>query len=74
MPQGDQLPRPVMRARARLHADETGRQLFEKGKQVATPNAALQNSAPFRIDAVNLEDRLGEIETDGSDRHGWLLI
>jgi hypothetical protein len=62
-----------MRARARFHPDETCRQALEEGEQIAPSDAALQDSSSLRIDTVNLEDRPGEIETDGSDGHGRLL-
>lgn len=68
-----QLTGPVMRARARFHADEACRQALEECEQFAPSDAALQNGSSLRIDTVDLEDRLGEIETDGSDGHGRLL-
>ena len=39
-----------------------------------TPNAPLENEMSGGVDAVDLENRFCEIETDSSDRHGWLLI
>ena len=71
MTERDQLASPVMRARARLHPDEAGRQLFEEGEKALAPNPPLQNGVPSCVDAVDLEDRLGEIETDDCDRHDF---
>ena len=56
-------------ARACLHPDEARRQLFKEGKKTLPPNAPLQSDAPVGVDAVDLENLLGEIETYGSDRH-----
>lgn len=63
----------MMRARARFHPDEARRQTSEEGEQIPAANAALEHGSAVPIDTVQLKDRLREIETDGSDRHGRLL-
>ena len=72
MTERDQFASPVMRARARLHSDEAGRQLFEESQKALPPNAPPQNGVPAGVDAVDLKDRLGEIETNGCNRHDLL--
>ena len=62
-----------MRARARLHSDQAGRQLFKEGEKALAPYASLQNVVAPGVDAVDLEYRLREIEPDGCDRHDRLL-
>ena len=39
-----------------------------------TPNAPFENEISGGVDAVDLENRFCEIETDCGNRFGWLLI
>src|SRR5271156_2110256 len=69
-----QLTRPMMRRGAGLNADQAWRQLLEERQNVATLQLAPDDYIASRIDAVNLKNRLGDVETDCRDRlHGWLL-
>nr|WP_205949691.1 hypothetical protein [Paracoccus sp. SM22M-07] len=69
MPDRRQFPRPIMSARAGFDDDETGLQSRGERQHLRSPPA--QNRT-FRVPSVNLEDVLGQIESDG-DRlvHGW---
>jgi hypothetical protein len=61
----------MMRRRAGLHADQARRQLLEKGQDVATLQLPPNDHLPNSINAVDLKDRLRDIETDCRDRsHG----
>ena len=70
VPEPDQLPRPVVGARARLHADHAGRLLREERQQIAAPQTTPENGMGGRINTVHLEDGLGEIKADREDGHG----
>ena len=70
--QFDQFACPVMCARACLHPDEAGRQIFEEGQQSLSPYAPLQNGVPVGVNAVELENRFCQIETGGCKRHDSL--
>jgi hypothetical protein len=72
--EGDQFPRPVMRARAGLHRYDTRCEPPEEREQVLPPQPALQHRAAFGVDAVDLKHGLGEIKADGGDGHGELPI
>jgi hypothetical protein len=62
----------MMRRGTRFDADQARRQLLKKRQNVAplqsTPNDHLPNS----INAVDLKDRLRDIETDCRDRSAWI--
>jgi hypothetical protein len=69
-----ELARPMMRPRARLNANEARRQLLEERHDVAALQLPADDDVALRINAMDLEHRLGNIETDCRDRlHGWLL-
>lgn len=69
---GDQLPRPMMRARARPLRGKAGRELLDEREQILPPQPAPQYRVTFGVDAVDLKDGLGEIEADGGDGNGGL--
>ena len=65
-----QLTRPVVRAGASLHADKTGRQSGEKVEYLAPAQLLAKDWITVMIRAMNLEDRLCQIQTDCSNvRH-----
>jgi hypothetical protein len=75
--EGLQLPRPVVRARAGLDADQAGRQPGEERGDLAAPQPPAQDAAARGVGAVRLEDVLGDVEADdggGGIRHGRLLL
>jgi hypothetical protein len=53
-----QLPRPVVRRRARLQANQTGRQLTEERQNLSTPKLLAQNRRSLCIDPVHLKNML----------------
>ena len=66
-----QFARPMVRRGAGFDADQAWRQLLEEGQHIPPLELATENDIALRIDAVNLENRLGDVETDGRDRlHG----
>jgi hypothetical protein len=54
-----QLARPMVRRGTGLNADQTGRQLLKEREDIATLQLPTDNH-----DAVDLKDRLRDIETD----------
>jgi hypothetical protein len=61
----------MMRRGAGLHADQARWQLLEKGQELASLQLPPNNHLPNNINAVDLKDRLRNIETDCRDRsHG----
>ena len=54
----------MMRRGAGLDADKTGRQLLEEGEHVPTLQLAADDDNAMRVDAMNLKDRLCDVETD----------
>jgi hypothetical protein len=74
MPKLLELARPMMRRSAGFDADEARRQLLKKWQNVSALDLATNNYITRRVNAVDLKNRLGDIETDGRDRlHLWLL-
>jgi hypothetical protein len=74
MPESLQLARPMMRGGAGFDADETGRQLLEEREYVSTLQLPANDHASLRVDAVNLEDGLCDVEADCRDcQHDKLL-
>lgn len=69
MPEARQFPRPVVRARTRLHGDQTGRQLGEEPGQLAARQTPTKDGAAIGSDTVNLEDGLCEIDTHTHSIH-----
>jgi len=69
-----QLSRPVMRGGARLDADEAGRQLLEERQHIATLQLSTDDSIAPRVNAMDLKDRLCNVEADRRDcQHDELL-
>jgi hypothetical protein len=61
---------PLTRPRlARGHADEARRQSFEERHHLAAAKLLSDDDVLGRVDAVNLEYVLGEIQTDRSNLH-----
>src|SRR5262249_44886243 len=68
-----QLPLPVVRRRARLQANETGRQSTEERQNLRTPKLLAQNRRSLCINAVHLKNMLRQVQSDRSNlAHGWL--
>ena len=63
-----ELARPMMRRGAGLDANQARRQLLEERQHVATLQLPADHHLPISINAVNLKDRLRDIETDCRDR------
>ena len=62
---------PVMRRSASLDANQAGWQLFKERQDLATLQLAADDHLTSGIHAVDLKDRLGDVETDCRDRlHG----
>src|SRR5674536_408417 len=54
--------------------DQAWRQLLEERQDVTPLQLPADDDLTFRINAVDLENRLGDVETDCRDRlHAWLL-
>jgi hypothetical protein len=61
----------MMRRGASLNADQAWRQLLKERQDGATLQLATDDHLAGSIDAVDLENRLGNVETDCRDRlHG----
>jgi putative transposase len=58
-----------MRGCTRFHADKTGFEAAEQFQQLVAANLAAKHGAAFAIDAMNLEDVLRDIQTDGNNLH-----
>ena len=70
-----EFARPMMRRSTGLDANQAWRQLLEECQDVAALQLTADEHLAFRVDAVHLKDRLGNVETDGGNRsHGWLRI
>src|SRR6516162_3292977 len=68
-----QLPRPVVRRRARLQANQTARQSTEERQNLRTPKLLAQNRRSLCIDPVHLKNMLRQVQSDRSNlAHGWL--
>jgi hypothetical protein len=63
-----QLARPMMRRSAGLDANQTRRQLLKERQNVAPPQLTADNHLAFRINAMDLKHRLGDVETDSRNR------
>src|SRR6516164_1912304 len=69
MPELRQFARPVMRRGTRLHANQARRQRFEKPHHFVASQLLPDNDLLLRIDAVDLEYVLGDIQTDRGNLH-----
>jgi hypothetical protein len=65
----DQLAGPMMGRCARLHANETRRQLLEELDQLATPELPSDGQLAHLVDAMHLEHVLRQIQTDRGNLH-----
>ncbi|SMX50936.1 hypothetical protein MAA8898_05143 [Maliponia aquimaris] len=74
MAQPLQLTPPVMRSRARLDPDQAARAPFEECGKLAAPKLTPYYNLAVGVYAVDLNDILGEINSDCANfEHGWLL-
>jgi hypothetical protein len=69
MPELHQLASPVMGRRARLHANETGRKLPEELHHLLAAQLPNENNLALTVDAMDLENVLGEINANGANLH-----
>jgi hypothetical protein len=58
-----------VRRGARLHAQQARRQALEERHHLTAPQLLPDNNLLVGIDAVNLDDVLGEIQTDRANLH-----
>ena len=63
-----------MRRRTGLNADKTRRQLLEECQDVATPESAAYDHLPLRVDAVDLKNRLCNVETDDLESAEFAVV
>src|SRR5580700_3397995 len=64
----------MMRRGAGFNADQAGWQLLKECQHVTPLELTTDDDIASRIDAVNLKDRLRDVETECRDRlHVWLL-
>src|SRR5258707_10868365 len=64
----------MMRRCAGLNADEAWRQLLEECQDITSLQLPADDHVAYHVDAVNLKNRLGDVETNCSDRlHARLL-
>jgi hypothetical protein len=59
--------RPIVRRGASLYADQARWQLLKERQNVATLQLAADDHLASGVNSVNLEDRLGDVETDCCD-------
>src|SRR5262249_3335856 len=73
MPKRAQLASPVMGRRTRFQPDHTARNAAEERQHLAAPQPLAQNRRTLRINAVNLKNMLGYVQSDCRNlAHGWL--
>jgi hypothetical protein len=63
-----------MRCRAGFHANQAGCKGLKESNHLASSQTTPDDDLSVRIDAVNLEPVLGEIQTDGGNLHGTRLL
>ena len=61
---------PIVRCRAGLHAHKATRQRLEEPQYLAAPKLLPNDDLLGRVDSVNLEHILGDIQTDRCNLHG----
>jgi hypothetical protein len=59
-----QLTRPVMRRGACLNANQARREFPEEAKNPRAPQLLTHDHQAICVDAVNLKDRLGNVQTN----------
>ena len=69
MAKGCQLPRPEVGGRTRLHANQARQQAAEEADEFTPAELPTDQNLSILIDAVDLENVLGEIETYCRDMH-----
>ncbi|BCG83645.1 hypothetical protein MesoLj113b_71870 (plasmid) [Mesorhizobium sp. 113-3-3] len=69
MPECNQLPRPMVRRRAGLHADEARLHIAKQRDKLIAPNFSTEHRVSSIIDAVNLKDVLGDIQSNRDNLH-----
>ena len=74
VPERADLPRPEVRRRARLDADQARLERAEEAQHLGTPELLRDRDGADAINAVYLEDALGEVETDRGRAHGGRLL
>src|SRR5438132_7769363 len=68
-----QLARPVVRRRTRFQPDHTAWNAAEECQHLPAPQSLTQNRRTLRINAVNLKNMLGYVQSDCRNlAHGWL--
>jgi hypothetical protein len=72
VPERGDLTGPKVRGAACFDAHEIRRQGSKKGCNLATAQPPAQNDSPGRINAVQLENMLRNVDTDGNLAHRWL--
>ncbi len=70
VPQSRDLTRPEVARAARLDADQTGLQLGEERHHLAPAQRSADDDLAGVVDAVDLENVLGQIDADGGYLHG----
>jgi hypothetical protein len=68
-----ELARPMVRRGAGFDADQTRWQLLKERQNIPTLYLTADDHLALRIDAVDLENRLRNVETDCRDFHDQLL-
>jgi hypothetical protein len=72
-----EFARPIVKRGASLYADQAPWQLLEERQDVAPLQLVADDHLASGINSVNLEDRLGDVETDvvivcmGSSSEPW---
>ena len=65
----------MMRRGAGLHANQTAGPAFEKGEKLVPPELAPQYGLAVGVDAMDLNNVLGQIDPDCAKfEHAWLLL
>jgi hypothetical protein len=74
MAQALEFARPVMSRGTGLDPDQAGRQGGKELEHLPSPDLTSDQHLVRGADAVHLEDRFGDVQTNGGDRaHGLLL-
>ena len=68
------LPRPVVCRSTGFHTNQAGRKGPEELQHLGAPQLPPDRNLARVIDAVDLEDALGEIKTDSGNLHGGRLL
>jgi len=75
MPDRGDLTCPKVRSAASLHPYNTGRKSSEEGCDLAAAQTPAQHHLPGRVNSVQLENVLRDVDADsGNLAHGWLPL